>query len=85
MAYPVCATGNVVGVFSLLYLFLLFCIASISWQRYCEPDKYDEYCSASGMFVENRTDGLDARVRKLVYGFRERLDISDNFLIETVI
>ena len=37
------------------------------------------------MFVENRTDGLDARVRKLVYGFRERLDISDNFLIEIVI
>ena len=46
---------------------------------------YDKYCSASGMFVENRTDGFDARVRKLVYGFRERLDISDNPLIETVI
>ena len=46
---------------------------------------YDKYCSASGMFVENRTDGFDARVRKLVYGFRERLDISDNSLIETVI
>ena len=36
------------------------------------------------MLVENRTDGFDARVRKLVYGFRERLDISDNSLIETV-
>ena len=46
---------------------------------------YDKYCSASGMFVENRTDGFDARVRKLVYGFRERLDISDNPIIETVI
>ena len=46
---------------------------------------YDKYCNASGMFVENRTDGFDARVRKLVYGFRERLDISDNSLIETVI
>ena len=46
---------------------------------------YYKYCSASGMFVENRTDGFDARVRKLVYGFRERLDISDNSLIETVI
>ena len=33
---------------------------------------YDKYCSASSMFVENRTDGLDARIRKLVYGFRER-------------
>ena len=46
---------------------------------------YDKYCSASGMFVDNRTDGLDARARKLVYGFRERLDISDNSFIETVI
>ena len=46
---------------------------------------YDKYCSASGMYVENRTDGFDARVRKLVYGFRERLDISDNSVIETVI
>ena len=46
---------------------------------------YDKYCSGSGMFVENRTDGFDALVRKLVYGFRERLDISDNSLIETVI
>ena len=34
---------------------------------------YDKYCSASSMFVENRTDGFDARIRKLVYGFRERL------------
>ena len=46
---------------------------------------YVKYCSASGMFVENTTDGFDARVRKLVYGFRARLDISDNSLIETVI
>ena len=46
---------------------------------------YDKYCSASGMFVENRTGGFNARLRKLVYGFRERLDISDNSLIETVI
>ena len=46
---------------------------------------YDKYCSASGMFVESITDGFDARVRKLVCGFRERLDISDNYLIEIVI
>ena len=46
---------------------------------------YDKYCSASGMFVENRTDGFDACVWKLVYGFRGRLDNSDNSLIETVI
>ena len=46
---------------------------------------YDKYCSASSMFVENRTDGFDARICKLVYGFRERLQISENSLIETVI
>ena len=46
---------------------------------------YDKYCSASSMFVENRTDGFDARIRKLVYGFRERLQISENSLIETII
>ena len=46
---------------------------------------YYKYCRASGMFVENRTDAFDACVRKLAYGFRERLDISDNPLIETVI
>ena len=45
---------------------------------------YDKYCSASSMFVENRTDGFDARIRKLVYGFRERLQISENSLIETI-
>ena len=46
---------------------------------------YDKYCSASSMFIENRTDGFDARIRKLVYGFRERLQISENSLIDTVI
>ena len=28
---------------------------------------YDKYCSASSMFVENRTDGFDAGVRKLLF------------------
>ena len=38
------------------------------------------------MFVENRADGFDARVRKHIYGFREGLQISKkNPLIETVI
>ena len=46
---------------------------------------YDKYCSASGMFVENRTDGFDACVWILVYDFRERLDIYDNSPNETVI
>ena len=47
------------------------------FQRYL---KYDRYCSASSMFVENRTDGFDVRVCKLVYGFKERLQISENSL-----
>ena len=46
---------------------------------------YDKYCSASGMFVEDRTDGFDARVQKPVYGFRKRLNISDDSIIETVV
>ena len=46
---------------------------------------YDKYCSASSMFVENRTDGFNARICKLVHGFRERLQISENSLIKTVI
>ena len=45
---------------------------------------YEKYCSASGMFTENRVDGFDARVRKLVYSFRERLKDSDNSLIENI-
>ena len=36
---------------------------------------YDKYCSVSGMSVENKTYCFDARVPKLVYGFRERLHI----------
>ena len=34
---------------------------------------FDKYCSTSSMYVENRTDGFDARIRKLVYGFRESM------------
>ena len=30
---------------------------------------YHKRRSASGMFVENRIDNFDARVRRLVYGF----------------
>ena len=45
---------------------------------------YDKYCSASNMFVDNRTNGFDARIRKLVYGSREKLQIYENSLIENV-
>ena len=44
---------------------------------------YDKYCSASGMFTKNRVDGYDAR--ELVYGFRGRLQISNNPLTDTIV
>ena len=33
---------------------------------------YRKFCSASGMFVENRIDNFDPRIRRLVYGFYQR-------------
>ena len=39
---------------------------------------YHKFCSASGMFVENRIDHLDAPIRRLVYGFYQRLMCSGN-------
>ena len=40
---------------------------------------YDKFCSASSMFVKNSVDQFDARVRKLMYGFRSRLMVSDKY------
>ena len=51
----------------------------------CIPKISDKHCSASSMIVENRTDGFDAHIRKHVNGFRERLQIFENSLTETVI
>ena len=42
---------------------------------------YDRFFSASQMFVENRVDNFGARMRRLIYGFRERLYVSENCLI----
>ena len=42
---------------------------------------YHKFCSASGMFVENRIDNFEAR---LVYGFCERLIWSENSLTSCV-
>ena len=36
------------------------------------------------ILFENRTEDLDARVRKLVCGFREKLQISDDTLYEII-
>ena len=45
---------------------------------------YHNFCSASGMFVENRIDNFDARIRRLVYGFYQRLMCSGNSLVNCV-
>ena len=45
---------------------------------------YHKFCSASGMFVENRIDNFDARIRRLVYGFYQRLMCSGNSLVNCV-
>ena len=42
---------------------------------------YDRFSSASNMFVDNRVDKFEARMRKLIYGFRERLNVSRNCLV----
>ena len=39
---------------------------------------YGRFSSASQMFVENRVDNCGARMRRLIYGFRERLYVSEN-------
>ena len=42
---------------------------------------YHKFSSASGMFVENRIDNFDVRIRRLVYGFFQRLMCSGNSLV----
>ena len=46
---------------------------------------YHKFCSASGMFVENRNDNFDARIRRLVHGFYHRLMCSGNSLVNCVV
>ena len=42
---------------------------------------YDRFCSASQMFVENRAENFETRMRRLIYGFREGLNASRNSLV----
>lgn len=42
---------------------------------------YDRFCSASDMFVTNRVDTFDVRIRRLIFGFRDRLRMCENTLI----
>ena len=44
---------------------------------------YKKFCSASGMFVENRSGNFDTR--RLVYGFYQRLIVSENSLVKCVV
>ena len=46
---------------------------------------YEKLCSASGMFVENRSDNFDTRIRRLAYGFYQRIIVSENFLVKCVV
>ena len=39
---------------------------------------YGRFSNASQMFVENRVDNFGARMRRLIYGFRERVYASEN-------
>ena len=39
---------------------------------------YEKFCSASGLFVENRSDNF-------VYGFYQKLIVSDNYLVKCVV
>ena len=42
---------------------------------------YDRFSSASQRFVENRVENIETRMRKLIYGFRERLNAPRNSLV----
>ena len=46
---------------------------------------YEKFCSASGMFVANRSDNFDTRIRRLVYDFYQRLIVSENSLVKCVV
>ena len=46
---------------------------------------YDRFSSASQMFVENRAENFETRMRRLIYGFRERLNASRNSLVISLV
>ena len=45
---------------------------------------YNKFCSVSGMVVESKIDHFDARIRRLVYDFYQRLVCSENSLFTCV-
>ena len=42
---------------------------------------YDRFSSASKMFIENKVENFETRMRRLMYGFRERQNASRNSLV----
>ena len=42
---------------------------------------YDRFSSASQTFVENRAENFETRMRRLIYGFCERLNALRNNLV----
>ena len=46
---------------------------------------YEKFCSSSGMFVANRSVKFDTRIRRLAYGFYQRLIVSENSLVKCVV
>ncbi|XP_050684019.1 uncharacterized protein LOC126978934 [Leptidea sinapis] len=42
------------------------------------------YCSASGMFVENRVDGFSAIIRKRIASVKNRLERSPNIILKVI-
>ena len=53
----------------------------IKWKWHIIFFGYDRFSSASQMFVENRAGNFETRMRRLIYGFRERLNASKNSLV----
>ena len=42
---------------------------------------YEKFSSVNSMFVEDQSDNFDTCIKRLVYGFYQRLIISENSLV----
>ena len=48
----------------------------VAYQCFHDILEYDRFSGASQMFVQNRDDNFGTHMRRLMYGFRERLPAS---------
>ena len=80
--------------FGCLYTMFLWCVYKKQIYRQMEVAynnvfrrlfDYDKFCSARTMFVENRIDHFEARKRHMVYSFQNRLSLSNNYLVESIV